>query len=480
MADEENQSDETSQAETDPVESPIAPSPRTAWQRRLLAPLIVYLVCAGVYAAMLGDRAFQPSPDNHYVHLAQGWLAGRLDLGGDPPGTNDWACVDTETYEMCPNGQFRFGEQDRYRWYVSFPPFPGAVVLPAAAIWGTDLPDRLFWALFAGLGPALLFTFLRRLRDEGKSGRSAIDDLVLTGLFAFGTVYFFVAVQGTVWFAAHVVAIPLLVLYLDFGMNARRPLWAGLALGLAFLTRPTTALLAIYFGLEAIRRHQREAQPLADGAHPLRHALAFLTRAAWPKVLRDVAIFSAPILVIGAIAMWHNHARFGSAFEWGHTYLQIRWRPRIETWGLFNYHFMGRNLGIFAGSLPWLSVEPPHLTISRHGLALWVTTPGLLYALWPKKIDARWVGIGLAIVPVMLLNLAYQNSGWVQFGYRFALDYLPFVFALIALGGRRLGPFFKVLLVWAILVNAFGAITFDRAWQYYDRDPTQNVFFQPD
>ena len=454
---------------------------RSGTLQRLKLPALVYLVCALVYVGLLGDRMLTPSPDNHYIHLAEGWLEGRLDLGGDPPGTNDWACVDTETWEMCPNGRFRFGEQERYRWYVSFPPFPAVVALPAAAIWGTALPDRLFWALIAAFGPALLYSFLRRLREEGISERSHADDLLLTALFAFGTVFFFVAVQGTVWFAAHAVAVPLLVLYLDFGMNARRPVLAGLALGLAFLTRPTTAMLAIYFGIEAIRRHQKASDStLAPDAHPLRHALAFVLRADWLPVFHRVALFSAPILVVGAVAMWHNHVRFGDPFEWGHSYLQIRWRPRIETWGLFNYHFVGRNLGIFSASLPWLSAEAPHVTISRHGLALWFTTPGLLYALWPKRIDARWVAIAVAVVPVMLLNLAYQNSGWVQFGYRFALDYLAFVFALLALSGRRFGPIFKVLFVWALVVNLFGAITFDRMWQFYDHDPTQNVFFQPD
>jgi hypothetical protein len=48
------------------------------------------------------------------------------------------------------------------------------------------------------------------------------------------------------------------------------------------------------------------------------------------------------------------------------------------------------------------------------------------------------------------------------------------------MNGRRLGTGFYLLLIWAIAINTFGAITFDRAGMFYDGDPTQNVIFQPD
>ena len=420
-----------------------------------------------IYCATLGPRLLRPSPDNHYVHLAQSWLSGQLHQIGSPPGTNDWACFDTLERRACPNNRFSFSgdEAERYRFYVSFPPLPAAVILPAVAVFGTSLPDRLFWALLAGLAPALLFVLLRFLRESGKSGRSVRDDLLLTLLFAFGSVYYFTAVQGTVWFAAHVVASALLALYLIWGIDARRPLLAGLALGLAFLTRPTTALLAVFFGLELLRVCRREGE--SRGVD-------------WPEVRRRLALFSAPILALGGLAMWMNHARFGDPFEFGHSYLQIRWRPRIETWGLFNYHYLGRNLAVFLASLPWLMAASPYVMISRHGLALWFTTPNLLLALWPKRVTTLMFGLFVSILPVVILNLMYQNSGWVQFGYRFALDYLIFVFALLALSGRRFGLLFVGALVFSIAINTFGAITFDRMPRFYDRDASQRVIFQPD
>jgi hypothetical protein len=81
---------------------------------------------------------------------------------------------------------------------------------------------------------------------------------------------------------------------------------------------------------------------------------------------------------------------------------------------------------------------------------------------------------------VALLDLCYQNSGWVQFAYRFSLDYAIALFVLLALGGVRFGKLFYALCAWSLLVNTFGALTFDRMERFYDGDPTQQVVFQPD
>ena len=432
-------------------------------QRPWLLPVAIFVVSAAVYVAVLGDRATSPSANNHFVHLAESYLEGQLHVvGNKPPGNNDWAKYDG-------------------RWYVSFPPLPAVLILPAVAIWGTGTWDPLFWALLAGLAPALLFSLLRRLREERESERTLVEDLVLTGLFAFGTVFFFVAVQGTVWFAAQVVASLLLLLYLRFGLDARRPLLAGAALALLLATRPTTSLAVTFFMVEAFRAQRRSTAASDDPrAHPMVRAARFLVGVDWPRVIRTGLVFALPVLLVGGVLMTLNELRFDDPFEFGHSHLQIGWRRRIDRWGLFNYHYLSKNLGIWAASLPWLTSTAPYLRISRHGLALWFTTPNLLWALYPRRADARMVALYLPVVLIGLLDLCYQNSGWVQFGYRFSLDYMPFLIVALALGKRRFGPVFYGLAVFAVVVNLFGALTFDRAWKYYDNDRSQTRVFQPD
>ncbi|MBN1654760.1 MAG: hypothetical protein JXA30_13395 [Deltaproteobacteria bacterium] len=397
------------------------------------------------------------------MSLAQSYLNGQLSVVDNRPlGTNDWA---------------------RYqgRWYVSFPPFPAIVILPAVALFGPQIWDRLFWAIFAGLGPAFLYLVLRYLRESARSERKLSDDLLLTFLFAFGTVYFFSSVQGTTWYAAHIVCCALLPLFVLWSFNARRPLLAGTALAFSFLTRPNTVLVALFFLVEAVNGSTRERLGQCDGDQPPTTGLrAWISGVDYARVLRRVTVFSLPIIAAVAVMLWMNNSRFDDPLVFGHEYLEIKWRYRIDKWSLFNYHYLSKNLAILLAALPWLSNDPPFIKISQHGLALWFTTPHLLLILWPKRVTPTMVGLYLSAALVALVDLCYQNSGWIQFGYRFSLDYMVLLFALLALGQRRFRLGFYSLVVFALAVNLFGAITFDRVKQFYDTDLTQTVIFQPD
>jgi hypothetical protein len=83
---------------------------------------------------------------------------------------------------------------------------------------------------------------------------------------------------------------------------------------------------------------------------------------------------------------------------------------------------------------------------------------------------------------IALQVLLYQNSGWVQFGYRFSNDFALFVVLMIALGRRRLGRAFWLVGALAVVVNGWGAQTFGKA-EYASRyfiDPSQRIVFEPD
>jgi len=196
--------------------------------------------------------------------------------------------------------------------------------------------------------------------------------------------------------------------------------------------------------------------------------------------LRSLALFALPLGAILALHFALNYHRFGDPFEVGYRFLRIRWSGRIERYGLFNYHYLAKNLAVFLAALPWLSSGFPYLRVSRHGLALWVTTPNYLWVLWPKRVRVLMVSLSAAALATALFVLCYQNSGWIQFGYRFSLDYSVLLIALLALGGRRFGVGFYAMLVFACAINLFGALTFDRDPRFYDHDASQQVIFQPD
>jgi hypothetical protein len=429
--------------------------PADSRRRRIVLGLLVYMVCTGVFfACARRDILTEHTKANHFALLADSWLHKRLDLGHPPPAytqNNDFAEF---------NG----------KWFISFPPFPAVILLPMLAIAKTpeNLRDGQIWLWLSGIGPAILFLVLEKLRRTGESERTELQNLAFAWIFAFGTVYFFTVEQGTVWFAAHVVAVALAGTYLLCALSAEKPIAAGTALACAFLTRPDVLLAGLIFLLEAIRV-SRSAES---------------KKIAWGVLAKKLSLFAVPIAIALAATAWHNRARFGTLQfgDTGHAYLTVGWRGRIDKWGLFSYHYLARNLGIFTSSLPYMLKQSPWFQINTHGLALWVTTPLYLCLLWPRRTTPLFRTLVIGTVPVVLMLLLYQNSGWLQFGYRFSNDYAVFLFAMLAIGGPRFGPPFYALVAWGIVVNTFGALTFERAGfqQFYYTDNSQQIIFQPD
>jgi len=73
------------------------------------------------------------------------------------------------------------------------------------------------------------------------------------------------------------------------------------------------------------------------------------------------------------------------------------------------------------------------------------------------------------VVPIALASLLYQNSGFVQFGYRFSLDYLPLLIILLRVGSPRLADswLFRAAVVFGVVINLLGALSFNRMPQFY-------------
>lgn len=428
---------------------------RTGPERRrpLLVALGIYaLTTALFFLTTAPERLHGHTPFNHFALLADAWVHGRLDLGHPPPaytGNNDFAT-------------------DGARWFVSFPPFPAVLIAPLVKLTGSaeGVSDGHFFGCFGGVAPALLFLTLEKLVRTGRSRRTLAENALLALLFAFGSVYWFSSVQGTVWFVAHVIGAALATAYVYCSLDAAHPVLAGLALGLGFATRTPLGFAFPFFLFEA---HRAASKTDAKGA-----------------LFRSFALFAAPAAAVLAALMWHNRARFGDPLEFGHRLLAIGWRGRIDKWGLFSYHYLGRNLAVVLTDLPF--VDPSHVKglapfqINAHGLPLWLTSPFFAWAFWPKRTGRLFRALALTALCVAAPSLLYQNSGWIQFGYRFSSDFSPFLIVMIAVGARRLTAPFWALGAAAVTVNAFGALTFQRAGaeRFYFIDGTQKVLHQPD
>lgn len=433
----------------------------------------LFVVGCVVFSVFAWKRATIHSNDNHFVYLADAFLSGSTEMQRQPHHQNDWASYEVwktrgataeahgpevkgyftrrtgkaSEFRLLGGEEITFPRKDRVgtaekKYYVSFPPMPAVLMMPFVAAVGYGTNDVVFTILFAALNLVLVFLLLRHLVRSGYSERSHREDLWLVVLFAFGSAHLWCSVRGQVWFTALVVGVTFHLLYLLWAIDARRPFLAGLALAFGFATRATLVFAALFFYWQLLR-------PASGERYDTRE-----------KVRRFV-LFSAPCLVVGVLLLAYNQARFESPFEFGHTYLAGGTLPRIRDFGLFHPEFINRNLTAAFTLLPRLRAEAPYIQISQHGMSMLLSTPALLYLLWPKRRPALMtpllVTFAVLLVPIML----YQNTGWQQYGYRFALDFLPLLVCALAIGARPFTRTFKALVLVGVLVNAFGAAT----WQ---------------
>ncbi len=438
--------------------------------------LLLMVLTAGILSGFSGSRILRASSNNHFAYLARSHLAGTTKMVDRRPHGNDWARVDRLELadgRVLQGSYWRTRGPNTFRtmdggfvvvdpalirkrsetWYVTFPPMPAWLMAPGVAIWGLAFNDVLFTVVFASLNAGLFWFLLVFLRKKKMHDRTNMQLLAFSVLFSFGTVNFFSSVRGEVWYTAHIVGQTFLILYV-WSVFARKAFLAGLFLGAAFLCRTPLLFAGLLYpawvwheeGLSGIRR-------------------------AW----KEAVAFGVPVVAWLSLAMTINWVRFSSPFEFGHMYLHIGWRRRMETWGLFSLEYLSRNLSAMLTLLPRFSLSHPVVQISPHGMALWLTTPVFLLLFRPVRPHTfgrflLWFGV----IPVAMLSLLYQNSGFVQFGYRFSLDYTVLLILLLVLSGRKTDRWFWAFLAISVFVNAFGAATFGRNPAFY---PGGSFFF---
>jgi hypothetical protein len=510
-----------------PAQTPPAPNATSTalkvWAQAYRVELTLFAIAFFALMMFSGQRFLRQSAAPHFVYQSKAWLEGRQDIAADVlPNFEDWACVRdvSGVKERC-----RQPLAPTDRWYSSFPMFPSAVMLPFVAVHGYQFNDTSFGVFIGALAIALFYSLLRLLSEHEGSGRSELENAALAAVLGFGTLFFYAAIRGEVWFSAEVMGVALTCLYLRNAVGARRPLLAGVFWSMAVLTRTPLVFTGVFFLIEAIAPTpgQRVAQLKAFFAKP---GEVLKTK------LQPFAIGAAPLAVI---AMVMNQTRFGSIAEFGHRFFfENRVNPDIDRFGLFHPVYLARNLeaaflllpdptnagqpfsfwgmtmllttpllvlaatkgeqvkaalgaaaamvvtvaiaGASKGPNPQLAnvnVSPAeagvfglHPAMLKVILVVVLGTAATAYAIHAlsdrtKPAPRLFVPLWLTVAATALPGLLYQNTGYAQFGFRFSLDYTPYLVVLVAVSGwRLLRPIPLAALGLGALVSFWGALAF--------------------
>jgi hypothetical protein len=396
------------------------------------------LAAAAALVYWLCNRLFEAGhPD--FFYLADAFLHGRtwLDL---QTGVNDVIVVGS-------------------RYYVPFAPFPAIAFMPLVAIVGpvtADIYETGINAALAGSVVAMAWWLLGRM-----GVRSLVDRFWLVLLLGFSTQIWWITTRGGVWHTGQLIA-TILTLGCLIELSGRRRAWLiGLLAGAAFLSRAPLAFAVPFYALLLAGDEVWEPR-----------------RWPWTTWLK----LAAGVIPSVAFFFWYNAARFGSPWESGYALATVP--PFLEAQrqlGLFALAHVPTNFDYLFLHLPMPyesidNLQFPFLKPDGLGMSILLTSPGLLYAVRaPWRESRSWWLLGAAVL-VLVPTLLYYGGGWLQYGYRYALDSIPFVFALCGLaaaldarrlaefgiGGPAIGVGWRWLIVFGVVVGLGGVY-----WAYH-------------
>lgn len=355
-----------------------------------------------------------PPGQNHFVYLADAFLHGRLGLSGGG----------TALAEVVPfNGNY----------YVVYPPMPAVLLLPFVAVWGTSFDQALLSVVLAGFCVAATWLMLK------KAGSNQTKALWLAGLFGFGTCFWFIASVGSSWYIEHVVAVLFLTSAIILSLYKKSNFAVGLFLGCAVIARLPVSL-----------------------AFPFFLWMIYDQKNTWVPRFKQALLFFAGLSIPVGLNALYDYARYGVFTNIGYYLIPgIQEDPFFQQ-GIFNIAYIPRHIYAIFFQGPNLLPNFPWFEPNWMGLGLFLTTPAFLF-IFIGAFRGGWRSINkkavLAILCILPPIITHGTVGFTQFGYRFSLDFVPFLMLLTAAGMREnLGRAEKALIILSTLVNLWGVV----------------------
>jgi len=363
------------------------------------------------------------TPYNYFTRLADAFLHGKFWLTENPSWLN----------ELVPAGENKF--------YVVYPPMPAILSIPLVMFFGKEFPQQ-YIAHVLGAGLVILTIKLSFLVKKDKT--LAIWSGLLVG---FGSIVWYLSSTGSVWYLGQISAAFFLTAALVEVLSKKRAVLIGIFLGAAYLSRLHTILSLPFFLYLLNPKLKLEKQKYIKYFH--------------------LAIGVLPFIGFNAI---YNYLRFGVLWDKGYFLI-----PGIldEPWfskGILSPIYIVDHLKLLFWSFPKFFKYPPYIQPSWAGMAIWLTTPAFIFALLSRWKQAVVKLSWLSILLIFLVIGIHGGTGFAQFGYRFAVDFYPFLIFLTIKGVTRTGlkKIHWILLILGVLVNLWGVTWINKfGWVSY-------------
>jgi len=298
------------------------------------------------------------------------------------------------------------------------------LLLPYVAIAGTAANQTLLAVILAGVAIGAAWELGERL------GVADEANVWICVFLLAGTDLAWCAMLGDVWFIAHVSAVCFTMLALVELCGKRRgwliAVWAVCAIESRF-----TLALALPVYAAMLWSDERSRRALAG--------------------------FAGVLAVAACLWMWYNLARWGTVADIGYTTWYHQDQAGMPTGSPFRLTYLRYELWSFFVQYPDFASAFPWIRPSYSGVALTWTSPALIYAFFARRprglVAAFWAAAILTAIP----NFVYYVNGFAQYGMRHALDFIPFLVALMFLAARdRLALWTKALMAYSCAASLYG------------------------
>jgi hypothetical protein len=332
----------------------------------------------------------------HFLVLAQSFLQGKLYFLFDP--YKNW--VDTALV---------FGH-----YYFPLGPLPAALLVPFA--WFFSLFNPPFYQGYMQLYIVLaILYFIFKLARISKF--SQYDSFFIMTAF-FTSSFLHIAMFPAYSYFAHVVVVGLsLAIILEY-LSSKRYWVIGLLIGFLLLTRITAGLSIVFFVIDILLNKDVDPQKK------------------YKALFKLLLPFFLGILLLSL----YNYLRFNDFLETGYSFQRVIEYSlfKAREYGLFSLIHLPGNLYYLLLATP----EPvfrdgfshvlvyPFVKLNPWGMSIFITSPYLLYLFKFKYKNIVSQLLLLTIFVIAIPVLLYYGIGFYQFGYRYAFDFIPFLFFL--------------------------------------------------
>ncbi len=355
--------------------------------------LFLFVLIFALYSSFLIFTASQHNKafDKHFTLLASQFLTRHVALN---------------PYQELPQGDVANYNNN---FYLYFGPFPSIVLMPFVFIFGNEFPQ-----VFLGFS-AMVISFVAVYFLTKSFKFRTVDALWLAFFFVFSTVLFASSIIDISAYQAEAFSVPLVLIALQEYFSKKRPLIIGIFLGLALLTRAVLVLGVVFFILEFFQKRLSKKQLL---------------------------ILFLPVIVACLLFGVYNQRRFHAFLETGYQYnITLKTFPLSQNlqYGYMSPVHIPANLYslLFMPPQPLLKDQNgfvlnfPYFKVSPWGVAIWYTSPLFLVLLYKFRKSIYTLSTIITIICLAIPLLLYYSIGYSQYGYRYALDFLPFLFLLL-------------------------------------------------